>query len=154
MQQKLVSQAKAAALCINAATADLIFNNFFCDWTREIWTEGRVELRADWTSDGTTGSGNLFFLQTSVDFWPRRDRKLLNWKILLKVCVQINFLLWYVRGTLSGHQRTVGCVHQTCQQTVLAQIQKTLVLFFFMKCPVPPFSTVYSWQRPSVLLIT
>lgn len=153
MQQKLVSQAKAAALCINAATADLIFNNFFL-WLNTLNLNWRVELWADWTSDGTTGSGNLFFLQTSVDFWRRRDRKLLNWKILLKVCVQINFLLWYVRGTLSGHQRTVGCVHQTCQQTVLAQIQKTLVLFLFLKCPVPPFSTVYSWQRPSVLLIT
>lgn len=60
MQQKLVSQAKAAALCINAATADLIFNN-------RVTEHAKSELKEELSCEPTEhqmepqGAGTCFF---------------------------------------------------------------------------------------------
>lgn len=154
MQQQLVSQVRTAALCINAATADLTFNN----------RERLNMLNLNWRKSRAVSRPNirwnhrepeLVFMKTDVDFWSRRDRKLLIWKIFSENdCVEINFLLWYCRGTLSGHQRTAGSVDQTRQQTDLVQNQKRFLLFLSLKCLVPPYSVIYTRRNGHLFFLT
>lgn len=154
MQQQLVSQVRTAALCINAATADLTFNN----------RERLNMLNLNWRKSRAVSRPNirwnhrepeLVFMKTYVDFWSRRDRKLLIWKIFSENdCVEINFLLWYCRGTLSGHQRTAGSVDQTRQQTDLVQNQKRFLLFLSLKCLVPPYSIIYTRCNGHLFFLT
>lgn len=140
MQQKLVSQAKAAALCINAATADLIFNNFFLwlntlnlNW-RKSWAVSRLNIRWNHRERELVFSANI------CGFLTQKGSKTSQLKDTLKsLCPDKLFAVICQRNTQRSSAYSRMCSPNMSTNSSGTDSEDA----FFLKCPVPPFSTVY-----------